>query len=116
MMETKSKLHVDLEFHAVSLPPVKDVLVLGKKYPQGKVGVMESFRFVAPDEFEMFEMSDEESVAEAVMINKRILTRMSAGKVIDMLRKHVFPYMSAGEAINVNLDIKIHVSDIEISQ
>ncbi|MDJ0763596.1 MAG: hypothetical protein QNJ97_11470 [Myxococcota bacterium] len=116
MAPPKSKFRVNMEFHAVKLPPVKDILVLGKKYPQGKTGVMECFRFIAPDEFEMFENTNPDEVAEAVVINKRILARMPTEQVIELLREHVFPYISPGEAINVNFDIIININGVEIER
>ena len=116
MSQNQSKFVVNMEFFAVKLPPVKDVLVLGKKYPQGKSGVMECFRFIAPDEFEMFDIDDPSEVAEAVVINKRILNRMPAEQVIEVLRQHVFPFISPGEAINVNFDIKIRVDNLEVDR
>ncbi len=59
-MGTESRFHVNVRFNAISLPSVKDILILGRKHPQGKIGVMESFRFIAPDEFEMYDVSDDE--------------------------------------------------------
>lgn len=116
MSQNQSKFVVNMEFFAVKLPPVRDILVLGKKYPQGKAGVMECFRFIAPDEFEMFDIDDPDEVAEAVLINKRILNRMSADRVIHILRDQVFPFISPGEAINVNIDIRIRVDNLEIDR
>lgn len=116
MPNAGSKYILNMEFFAVKLPPVKDILVLGKKYPQGKIGVMESFRFIAPDEFELFNVDDPDEVAEAVVINKRILKRMSADQVMNMLRAQVFPFISPGEAINVDLDIKIRVDNLEVER
>ena len=116
MSGNQSKFVLNMEFFAVKLPPVRDILVLGKRYPQGKVGVMECFRFIAPEEFEMFDIDDPSVVAEAVVINKRILTRMSAEQVIDVLKVQVFPFISPGEAINVNFDIKIRVDNLEFER
>ena len=116
MPKTGSKYVVNMEFFAVKLPPVRDILVLGKKYPQGKVGVMESFRFIAPDEFELFNVDDPDEVAEAVVINKRILKRMSADQVMSVLKEQVFPFISPGEAVNVDLDIRIRVDNLEIER
>lgn len=116
MAKSNSKYIVNMEFFAVKLPPVKDVLVLGKKYPQGKVGIMECFRFIAPDEFELFDVDDPDVAAEAVVINKRILNRMPAEHVLNVLRTQVFPFISPGEAINVNLDIRIRVDNLEVER
>jgi len=93
----------NIEFEAIKLPPVTDILVLGKKFPQGKIGVMESFRFIAPDEFEMFDIGPEEKNVEAVLINKKILKRISEDRVIKLLKEYVFPYTDKGEAIKVGL-------------
>lgn len=114
MAEPQSNMSVSLEFYAVKLPPVRDILVVAKKYPQGRVGVMESFRFIAPDEFEMFDIDDPDVVAEAVLINRRILKRVSSEQVMSILEKNVFPYISPGEAINVDLDIHVRLSNIEL--
>ncbi len=114
MNAMSSNYRISLGFRPVSLPPVRDILVLGKKFPQGKAGVMECFRFIAPDEFEMFDIEDGGVAAEAVLINKRLLRRMPAERVIAVLEQHVFPYMSNGEAINVDFEVKINITGLEI--
>ncbi|MCB9554949.1 MAG: hypothetical protein H6707_02520 [Deltaproteobacteria bacterium] len=108
--------HVDLRFSAIKLPPVRDILVLGRKHPNGKAGVMECFRFIAPDEFEMIEIGDEDPVVEAVLINKRILKRMNADGVLGVLRQHVFPFISSGEAINVDFEVATEVGGIVVDR
>ncbi len=102
---------VSLSLEAIKLPPVQDILVLAKRLPQGKVGVLESFRFIAPDEFEMYDV-DEESEVEAVLINKRILKRMPLERVLDVLRAYVFPHVSAGEAVKVDFTVRIDYTKI----
>ena len=114
MSQPLKKVSVNLDFYPVKLPPVRDILVLGKKFPQGKIGVMECFRFIAPDEFEMFDVPDEDIEAEAVLINRRLLKRIDAKDIIAVLRENVFPYMSKGEAINVDFEVKTHVAGVEI--
>lgn len=106
-MEIKEKpqFSVSLSMETIKLPPVSDILVLAKKHPQGKLGVMESFRFIAPDEFEMFE--SEHAVVEAVLINKRILKRLSVENVLKVLEQYVYPYVSSGEAVKVDFTTKL---------
>ncbi len=110
-MPNKKQYHISLDFQSILLPSVRDVLVLCKKYPQGKHGVMEAFRFIAPDEFEMFDISNEVSdVAEAILVNKKILKKISLEGLIYILKEQVFPYLSPGEAIKVDLDLRISSS------
>lgn len=115
-MNATSQYTVNMSFHAVALPPVRDILVLGKKFPQGKSGVMECFRFIAPDEFEMFDVPEPEEVAEAVLISKRILKRMPMQNVMGLLRQHVFPYISQGEAINVDFSVIININGVQVAR
>lgn len=103
---------VNLRFEAIKLPPVTDILVLAKKHPHGKIGIMESFKFMAPDEFEMFDIGEESPEIEAVLINKRILKRMDATKVIAVLARYVFPYASSGEALKVTFDVRLAFENI----
>ena len=110
---SKPRYSISVKSQVIELPPVHDVLVLAKKHPHGKEGVMGAFRFIAPDEFEMFSI-DDVCVVEAVMINKKILGRLPPEKVIDLLRTYVFPYVSPGEALNVDLDIEMSFEGITI--
>ena len=113
MKQENSSFSVSIDFNAIRLPPVRDILVLGKKFPQGKTGVMECFRFIAPDEFEMFDVPDQGVEAEAVLINRRLLKRMPATTILGILNEHVFPYVARGEALNVDFGVKIHISGVE---
>jgi len=107
------KFTVGLSFEPIKLPPVSDILVLAKRHPQGKVGVMESFRFIAPDEFEMVEVDGEiDGTVEAVLINKRILRRMPQAKVLEILAANVFPYVSKGEAVKVDFNLRVSFEKI----
>jgi len=113
MKQLKPGYTVHLDFEAIKLPPVTDILVLGRKHPQGKLGVMESFKFIAPDEFDMVEVDDESVCVEAVLINKKILKRMPSSEVISILSQYVFPYVTRGEAIKVDFTVKLSFSAIK---
>jgi hypothetical protein len=109
-----SNYSVTLDFEAVKLPPVTDILILAKKYPQGIHGVSQAFKLIAPDEFDFIEfMEDQYDIIEAVLINKKILKRLPVQEILTILETHVFPYISKGEAINVNFGVNIRVTSIE---
>lgn len=113
-MEASNKSYtVGLDFEVIKLPPVSDILVLGRKHPQGKIGVMESFKFIAPDEFTMIEIGPEVPDVEAIMVNKKILKRIPGEEIIKILSHNVFPYMSKGEAVKVNFSVTMHMTAIK---
>jgi len=98
----------------VKLPPVTDILILAKKYPQGIQGISQAFKLIAPDEFEFVEFREEQyDVIKAVLINKKILKRLPLQKILSILETNVFPYLSKEETVNVNFKVNISVSNIK---
>ncbi|MFT3739804.1 MAG: hypothetical protein QM786_13690 [Breznakibacter sp.] len=108
---TPRKFSIQLSFEEVRLPPFEDILVLGKKCPQGKFGVYRSFEMLLPNEFEVFEIEDK--VVEAIFINKRILRKMNKDKIIQILKAKVFPFISESEVLKVEFKVKISYDSLE---
>lgn len=112
MTDSSSKKYsIKLSFEEIKLPPFEDILILGKKYPQGKIGLHKSFELLVPNEFEVFEMND--VIVEAVFINRKILKKFDKDKLIEILRENIFPYVSESEIIKVNLSLIITYDSIE---
>jgi hypothetical protein len=105
---------VDLDFEAIKLPPVNDILILGKKVPQGKLGILHSFELILPDVFMMFEIDDAAfPQIDAIIVNKAILSKIPMQEIVKILKEHVFPYVSRGETIKVNFNVRIYLKSIE---
>ena len=114
MNASESSYNVDLDFEIIKLPPVTDVLVLGKKSPHGKFGVLHSFELISPDVFSLIEIDKTLSeTVEAVILNKALLKKLPEKTILEILTRHVFPFISGGEAVRVNFDIKIFHKNIK---
>ena len=107
------KYSIDLSFEEIKLPPFQDILVLGKNSPQGKIGLCKSFELLVPNGFDIIEINEDK--VEAVFINKRILTKISSGKIIEILKSKVFQFISEGELIKVDFKIPISCTNIEVT-
>lgn len=105
------KYSLNLSFEEIQLPPFEDILIIGKKCPQGKFGLYKSFELLVPNEFDVFEVDD--SIVEAVFINRRILRKMDKDLVIKILSQRVFPYISELEILKVNFKVKVFFESIE---
>ena len=105
------KFSVQLSFEEIRLPPFEDILILGKKCSQGKIGVYKSMEFLIPNEFETFAIEDE--AVEAVFINKRVLKKLDKDKIIAILREKVFPYISECEILKVDFKLRIFYDSVE---
>jgi hypothetical protein len=108
---TIRKYSVKLSFEEVRLPPFEDILLLGKKCPQGKIGVYNAFKLLLPDEFEVFTVDD--ANVEAIFINKRVLKKMDQGRIIKILKEKVFPFVSECEILKVDFKLKVFYDTIE---
>lgn len=104
---------INLRFEAIKLPPVTDILVLGKKYPHGKNGILKAFQYIAPDEFQFAHLPDSHQTVEAILVSRKIAKRLPLARIIDILEQHVFPYISEDEAVKVDLNIVLHSKNIK---
>ncbi|HEX2968178.1 MAG TPA: hypothetical protein VHO46_03665 [Bacteroidales bacterium] len=106
------RYYVQLSFEEIKLPPFEEILIIGKKCPQGKNGLYKSFQFLVPNEYDVFEI--EHDVVEAVYINRRLLNKINKDKVIEILSEKVFPFTSISEIVKVDFKLKITYDTIEL--
>jgi hypothetical protein len=107
------KYSVKLAFEEIKLPPFEEILILGKKCPQGKVGVYKSFEFLVPNEYESFEVQSD--IVEAVFISNRLLKKISKEAIITILEEKVFPYISECEILKVDFKLKVMYDTFEMN-
>jgi hypothetical protein len=110
-MENLMKYSISLRFHEVKLPPFDEILVLGKNSPHGKLEIFKSFEHLIPNGFEVVDVEDEK--VEAIFVNNRIIAKLPKEKLIKLLRDKVFPYVSQGELLKVDLKITVSYSSTE---
>lgn len=103
--------NVSIGFEEISLPPIKDILVMGKNSPHGKYGIRECFNLLSPNKFELIEINNE--IVQAIVVSKNILKRMSIEKIIEILEENVFPYILDVEIVRVDFNVKILIDNIK---
>jgi len=106
------KYSISLSFQEIKLPPFDEILIVGKNSPHGKLGISKSFDLLLPNGFEIIDIVDDDKI-DAVFVNKRILAKLSKEKVLKILRDKVFPYVSEGELLRVDLKVSISYISIE---
>ena len=111
MKSSKPHYNISLSFREIRLPPFDEILVLGSKSEQWKMGIAKTFEYMVPDIFEMVEVEDDS--IEAVFINRRLLKKMSVISILDVLRAKVFPYVSEKEIVKVDFEVVVSYDTIE---
>lgn len=109
--EQKMRYHVSLRFEGIQLPPFQDILILGKKCPQGPQGLLQCFTLLGGDEFEVIPVEDPK--VEVMLVNKKILLRLPRETLIAILRERVFPFITKGELVRVDVRVVLSWEEIE---
>lgn len=107
------RYNIDLSFEEIKLPPVQDILVLGKNSHYGKIGILKSFELLVPNGFEVVEVTTHDNV-DAVLVSKRILNKISKEKILEILKDKVFAVVSEGEVLKVDFKVTISYSNVKI--
>ena len=106
-----SRYQVSISFESIGLPPFKDILVLAKKCPIGIQGVSRCMGLIAPDNFSVVEVEHE--IVEAVLIHRRFIKRLPTKTIVSILNERVFPFISIGETVRIDFNLKIVIEGIE---
>jgi hypothetical protein len=112
MKNGSQKFIVSLSFEEISLPPFKDILIIGKKCQHGKTGVLGSVNYISPELFDYIEVQHKN--VDAFLISKKILNRIPLKKIIIILQNKVFPFINPGEVIKVDISVNVSYEAFEI--
>lgn len=112
--KTNKNFSLQLSFESINLPPFEDILVLGKKCPQGRIGVSKSFELLVPNEFKAIDIDDEH--VETIFINKKILRKMDLETIIQILKEKVFPFVLNSEIVKVDFKLRIFYDTFKLER
>ncbi len=111
-MNTGKTYGIDISFEELRLPQFHDIIVLAKNSAQGKYGLGKSLDLLAPDTFQAMDTNVGHERIEAVFINRNLLTKIPAERIIQILQRHVFEHVSEGELIQVDMKVRISMNNI----
>ena len=108
MEAANSTVSIAMSFEVVAMPPFHDILIIGRKSPHGSYGMSTCMDLLAPDCYELIEIDDE--VVESILVRKALLARLPVATLIDALKQHVFPQMSLGEMMKVDMKVSKNIA------
>ena len=110
--KTSFSYKIELGFEEIKLPIFEDILIIGRGSPYGKIEISQFFNIFIPDQFIIFEVDHPK--VEIVIVNKKILKKVSFENIMTLLRAKVFPLVASAEILKVELKIKIHYDSFEL--
>jgi hypothetical protein len=101
----KPAVTVRIRLTEFNIPPISDVLVLGKRAPIGSEAMRRALRLLHVAPFEHFEVDDD--VVEDIIVRTGLLSKLAKEHVIDLIMRRVKPFMTPEEVIHLDLTVEV---------
>ena len=108
MTLSEKKIHISARMGEYAIPPLKDMLVLGKDAPIGCIAMRRAIELLVKAPFEHIELNDD--VISDILVRQQLLRRVSRDGLIDFVMAHVKPMMGPDEVMHAEIDINVYLS------
>ncbi|OAI17154.1 hypothetical protein A1359_06600 [Methylomonas lenta] len=108
-MTIDRKTHISAQVGEYAIPPLKDMLVLGKQAPIGCIAMRRAIELLITATYAHIEIEDD--VISDILVRQHLLKRVSRDGLIDFVLTHVKPMMGADEIMHAELNIKVFLSE-----
>lgn len=111
-MNVQSKHRITARISEYKIPPVDDVLVLGKTAPIGSVAMQRALGLLIAQPYEHIKLDDD--VLSDLLVRQAILKRLKKEALIKFVMAHIKPLMSENEILHLSLDTETQIEVSEI--
>ncbi len=108
-MPINKKTHISARVGEYAIPPLKDMLVMGKQAPIGCIAMRRAIELLIKAPFKHIEIEDE--VISDILVRQRLLKRISEEEVIDFVLASIKPLMGADEILHAEIEVSVFISD-----
>lgn len=101
----KRKAEITLRLSEFEIPPMRDILVIGKRAPIGPEAAKRMADAVAPDRFMVIPVNDK--TIEAILLRKTILQLVPQERLVLLIIEEAKEIMQKENVVRVGLNIEI---------
>ncbi|WP_371366487.1 hypothetical protein SRRS_08280 [Sporomusa rhizae] len=106
--ESSKKVELSMRLSEFEIPPMQDVLIIGKKAPIGSEAAKRMVNILSPDQYEIKKL--EHPSIEAIVIRKSLLNMLPQDKLISLVLEEGEKIANETMIVKVQLNITIIVS------
>ncbi len=106
--EGTKKAEISMRFSEFEMPPMQDILIVGKKAPIGPEAARRMVDILSPDQYEIVRI--EHQCVEAVVVRRTILNMLPQDKLIPIIMEEVERIANEDMIIKAQVNITINVS------
>lgn len=96
-----------------AIPPVDDVLVLGKDSMVGCIAMRRALELLAVTPYEHIEIENDEIISD-ILVRKQLLRRMPKEDLVEFILSQIKPLLGAEEILQIHLDVEVHLSGAKV--
>lgn len=99
------KAHLSARISEYAVPPIKDMLVLGKHAPIGRIAMCRALELLIKTPFEHIEITDD--VISDILVRQPLLRRITKEELVDFVMVNIKPLLGPEEVLHVELDTQV---------
>jgi hypothetical protein len=107
--EPLRKADINIKLSEFEIPPMQDIMLVGKKAPIGPEAVRQMVDAVSPDQYEIVRLNDHE-VFEAVVLKKSLLKLLPKEKLLSVVIEEGNRIANENMVVKAQINITIQVS------
>lgn len=104
---TNMKYTLKARVREFGVPPIHDVLVLGKRSPIGCAAIRKAIEFLVASPFDHIEFQDD--VISDIIVRSAIMRRIPKEKLIAFVLSQIKPLMTADEILHIDLEVEVAI-------
>lgn len=107
-VEDIKKVEINMRFSEFEMPPMQDVLLVGKKAPIGPEAARRMVDVLSPEQYEIIKI--EHKYIEAIVVKKSLLNILSKDKLIPLIIEEGGRIANETMIVKAQVNITLNVS------
>lgn len=108
--EGSKKVEINMRLSEFEVPPIQDVLVVGKRAPIGPEAARRMVDVLSPEQYDIIKI--EHPFIEAIIIRKSLCRILSSEKIVGLIIEESEKIMDEDMLIKMQLDISLQISKV----
>lgn len=107
-IEGTKKAEVNMRFSEFEMPPMQDILIVGKRAPIGPEAARRMVDILSPEQYEIIKI--EHAYVEAIVVRKSLLNMLSKDKLVPLIMEEGGKIANESMIIRAQINITLSVS------
>lgn len=99
------KHQINAEVSEYLIPPIKDLLILGKNAPIGCIAMRRALELLVKTPYEHIEIPGDDVISD-ILVRQPLLRRVPKEALLEFIIHHIKPLLGPEEVLHVALDVK----------